>query len=117
MSRQYPLPRPRAVRSRMRRRSSLAATPSLRRQLYPAHHLAPARVMVAASDDLYSLILADGAGAVHDAMVAGNAPRPLAAQITAKRLGLADALERVSPDVSQENVDPTRDILISFLPI
>jgi len=78
-------------------------------------HGAP--VYTAANNDLYLLILAETANAVHDAMVPRDAPRPPAAQIAAKRLGSADALERVSPNVAQENVHPAGDIRISFLPI
>ena len=44
------------------------------------------------------------ASAVHNAMVAGDTPRPPAAQIAARRLGFDDAFEQVSPDVAQKKV-------------
>jgi hypothetical protein len=55
--------------------------------------------MVTAGHNFDPLLIARNASAVDDAVVAGNASRPPAAEIAAQWLRLAQSFERVSPNI------------------
>src|SRR3712207_3469974 len=73
---------------------------------------ASAAVVVAAGGDA-DLVLDD---LVHEAVLVGDAARPVALEAVLERLRLADPLVAVAGDVLQERVDPLQDLAVLGLP-
>src|SRR5271170_2159075 len=71
-----------------------------------------ALVVIPAGGDA-DLVLGD---LVHQAVLVGDAPGPVALEAVLERLGLADPFIPVAPDVLDQLVDPLEDLAVLGLP-
>src|SRR5690348_10339303 len=94
----------------MRRRYSSPATP------ISASESRARSIMIATLDDLDLLRLVFSAHPVNEAVLMGDAPRPVALKRVFERLRLTETFGRIAPDVSDQFIDRVQDIGIRVLP-
>src|SRR5918995_2813007 len=73
--------------------------------------------MISAGGDFDLLGFTLARHAIHEPMLAGDTPRPPSLKCVLQRLGLAEPLERISPDVLDEVVDRFQNLGIGRLPM